>query len=469
MSPPIGGRLGGLLASAILVAATTGLVTFLQPHHLMPYALVVMAVAVGWGTGLAALAAVLSVAAYDYFYVPPLHSLAVSNRESGATLVVFLVTSVVVGELAARLRRAALTAGRVSEEQAALRRVATLVARAVPPDLMFAAVAEEVGALFGADATAIWRFEPDGDLTLVGGHGLEHLQPGWRGRPHPRLAVASVQASGRAARLDLGDSSARLACPIVVEDRVWGAIGVELRRHGLLEDTERRMAEFTELVATAIANAETRAALAASRARIVATADQVRSRLERDLHDGAQQRLVSLALELRTAQAALPPEAGEVVERLDGVAAGLTAALEELREMAAGIHPAVLAKGGLRPALRALARRCPLPVDLHLDVEGRLPEPVEVAAYYVVSEALTNVAKYAGASSARVEVEVRESRLCVGVSDDGVGGADLSRGSGLLGLKDRTEALGGTMLLRSPAGAGTSLQIELPLADHAPL
>jgi signal transduction histidine kinase len=225
------------------------------------------------------------------------------------------------------------------------------------------------------------------------------------------------------------------------------------------------MADFTELVATAISNAEAKAALTESRARIVAAADETRRRIERDLHDGAQQRLVSLALRLRAAQAAVPPELGQLAAELDRVAAGLTGALEELREIAHGIHPAVLAQGGLGPALRGLARRCPIPVDLTVRAEGRLPQQLEVSVYYVISEALANTAKHAHASTIIVAVEAFGDVLRVSVCDDGAGGADFTSGTGLVGLKDRVEALGGRISLDSPPGAGTALRAELPLAS----
>jgi signal transduction histidine kinase len=195
----------------------------------------------------------------------------------------------------------------------------------------------------------------------------------------------------------------------------------------------------------------------------VATADQTRRRIERDLHDGAQQRLVSLALELHAAQAAVPPELAELAADLDDVAAGLDGALKELREFARGIHPAILAEGGLGPALRTLARRCSVPVRLQVGMEGRLPERVEVTAYYVVAEALTNVAKHAGASVVEVEVDAEDGLVRLGVRDDGVGGADPARGSGLVGLKDRVEATGGSLRVDSRAGQGTRLLVELPI------
>jgi signal transduction histidine kinase len=234
------------------------------------------------------------------------------------------------------------------------------------------------------------------------------------------------------------------------------------RAEPLPADTEARLAEFTELVATAVANAESQAELTASRARIVATADSTRRRIERDLHDGAQQRLVALALQLRGAQATVPREAGELARRLERVATELTGVLEELREFARGIHPAVLAQGGLRPALKALARRSPVPVRLGLHVDGRLPEPLEVAVYYVVSEALTNAAKHAGATSVEVEVSAVDGLLHACVGDDGRGGARFTAGSGLVGLRDRVEALGGRLTLQATR-PGTRVEVVLPL------
>jgi signal transduction histidine kinase len=208
---------------------------------------------------------------------------------------------------------------------------------------------------------------------------------------------------------------------------------------------------------------ESRAELAASRARVVAAADQTRRRIERDLHDGIQQRLVSLGLELRAVQAGLPAELDWLRGELDKIVAGLGGAVEELRELSRGIHPAILSEGGLGPALKALARRSAVPVHVELPMETRLPEPVEVAAYYVVSEALANAAKHAGASAVHVEARTADGRLHLSVRDDGVGGAELGRGSGLVGLTDRVQALGGTITVRSPAGQGTTVRVELPI------
>ena len=364
-----------------------------------------------------------------------------------------------------------------AEEQAALRRVAVLVARAAPPEEVFAAVAAEAGRLLAADAALMSRYDTDA-ATIVGAWSSTGAPPAPLGT---RLSLGGrdlhtlVFQSGRPARIDdYGETSdaasdiARKAgvrsaagVPISVEGRLWGVVGIA-SGHELPPDTEVRLTGFTELVATAVANAEARAALTASRARIVAAADQTRRRIERDLHDGAQQRLVSLALQLREMHAALPG-AGELAQRLDGAVAEVNGVLEELREIAHGIHPAVLTEGGLARALRALARRSAVPVSLDVQVAGRLPEPVEIAAYYAVSEALTNVAKYAQATAAEVEVAVGDGVLRVCVRDDGQGGADVGRGSGLLGLKDRVEALGGRISLQSQAGTGTTMHIALPL------
>ena len=358
-----------------------------------------------------------------------------------------------------------------AEEQAALRRVATLVARGEPPAALFAAVAQEVSTLFNADLTGILRFEPDGEAVVMGTVG-HHGKPGARGKLPARTAAASVQRTGRAARIDADDPMAAdqsaVSTPIVVKGRLWGVIGVALHHGRLPPDTMQRMAGFTELAATAIANAEAHAELTASRARIVATADETRRRIEHDLHDGAQQRLVTLALRLRMAQAAVPAGLSDLSAELGRVSAGLTDTLDELREYARGIHPAILTERGLVPALKALARRSPVPVTLDVRAKARLPERIEVTAYYVVSEALTNVARHARASAVRVTVDAADGVVRLSVRDDGVGGADPAGGSGLVGLKDRVEAIGGTLTVQSRRAEGTRLVAELPVGAGPP-
>jgi signal transduction histidine kinase len=257
---------------------------------------------------------------------------------------------------------------------------------------------------------------------------------------------------------------ASVGCPIVVGGHLWGVIAASRKREEPFPpDTEAQLGEFTELVATAVANAEAHAELMASRARIVATADETRRRIERDLHDGAQQHLVSLALGLQGAAVSIPPQLDEVHQEITDVGAELDEVLSDLRELSRGIHPANLAEGGLGPALRNLARRSPVPVQLQLGMEGRLPERVEVAAYYVVAEALTNVARHANASLVQVELDTDDGLVRLDIRDDGVGGADPSRGSGLIGLRDRVEATGGTLGVESHPGQGTSLLVELPI------
>jgi signal transduction histidine kinase len=371
-----------------------------------------------------------------------------------------------------------------AEEQAALRRVATLVARGAPPHQVFAAVTEETGRLLGTDHAVTTRFNADRSRTLISSWSSTDtpLREGARAPLGGRNVHTLVFETGRAARIDdYANASglpaedgwavglrAAVAVPISIEGRLWGAMGVaSTQDEPLPADAEARLAGFTELAATALANAEAQAALTASRARIVAAADQTRRRVERDLHDGAQQRLVSLALRLRAAQATLPPEAEGMAELLDGAVADAVGLQEELREISHGLYPAVLAESGLRPALRALARRCAVPVRVDVQLAGRLAEPVEIAAYYAVFEALANVAKHARASAAEVEAAAEGGVLRVRVRDDGSGGADFSRGSGLTGVKDRVEAFGGQISLSSVPGAGTILDIALPLDDAA--
>jgi signal transduction histidine kinase len=366
-------------------------------------------------------------------------------------------------------------------EQAALRRVATLVARGAPPEEVLTAVTEEAGRLLDAHFATMNRYEPDGPITVVAAWDRtgRAVPTGTRWSLGGQNLHTMIFQNRRAARTDdhagvpgpVGETArelgirAAVAVPVSVEGRLWGVMLVASREEPLPAGTEAQLAGFTELAATAIANAEAQAALTASRARIVATADATRRRIERNLHDGAQQRLVSLTLNLRAAEAALPAGTGEVAQQLDEVAAGMDGVLEDLREIARGLHPAILTEGGLPPALKTLARRSPLPIDLDIQVDRRLPEPVEIAAYYTVCEALTNAAKHAHATTANIQVSERDGMLYVRVHDNGRGGADFGQGSGLVGLKDRAEALGGHLRLHSPPGAGTTLEITLPLDD----
>jgi signal transduction histidine kinase len=367
---------------------------------------------------------------------------------------------------------------RLADEQAALRRVATLVAEGLPPAELFSAVSEEVAALFGCGA-AVLRYDHDGPAIVFVGAARVGIPIGTRWEFREGMASAEVYETRRSARVDSMDWTAAsdpvataarrigvastVVSPIVVEGHLWGALSISSQVELLRSDSEERLEKFTELVATAIANAEYRAELAASRRRIVAASDEARRRIERDLHDGIQQRLVSLGLELRLAESSVPPELEETRTTIARVAHGLNLSLDELQEISRGIHPAILAEGGLRRALRTLARRCAVPVELCGEIDHRLPEPVEVAAYYIVSEALTNATKHANASRVDIEASTQDGSLGLSIRDDGIGGADPARGSGLVGLTDRVEALGGSIRVGSPPGDGTHITVELPL------
>jgi PAS domain S-box-containing protein len=374
--------------------------------------------------------------------------------------------------------RAALT--RLAEEQAALRRVATLVAQGVRPDEIFAAVSDEVGRLVGTDSATVMKFDDDGTGVIyvgVASKMSEAFPLGAHWAFTDGMASAEVYRTGRSARGGARDWSrmegpvaevhhrlgivSTVATPIVVEGRLWGAVAVQ-SQEPLPLDSDERLEKFGELLATAIANAEGKFELDASRRRIVEASDDARRRIERDLHDGTQQRLVALKLRLATMKQSAPT--GEVlVSELSRVESELASALDELREMSRGIHPSILSEGGLRPALRTLARRSTIPVALDVATGRRLVEPIEVAAYFVASEALTNATKHAQASRIDISLAPRDGILLLSIRDDGVGGADPSKGSGLVGLRDRVEALGGTITIESPPGAGTLLVVALPL------
>ncbi|MDT7651502.1 MAG: hypothetical protein QOI36_2908 [Pseudonocardiales bacterium] len=365
------------------------------------------------------------------------------------------------------------------ENQAALRRVATLVARGAPAAEVLSTVAAEVGRVLGAVATAIVRFDPDGLVTVVArtGEHRDQVAEGSRWKLEPPDVLATALATGQPATLHdysqipgpfaaemrgIGIQAA-IAIPIVVAARSWGALSIGTRDERFPLGADQRMASFTELVAVAVADAESAAELAASRARVVTASDEARRQIERDLHDGAQQRLVTLGLELSLLQSSAHPDLNELRSGIARISAELTEVLDELREMSRGIHPAILSEGGLGPALRALARRAAVLVDLDLQTQARFPGPVEVAAYYVVSEALTNMTKHADASYVTVLMEERYGTMRLSVQDDGVGGADPARGSGLVGIRDRVEALGGSFEVTSPVGEGTLIQVALPV------
>jgi signal transduction histidine kinase len=366
---------------------------------------------------------------------------------------------------------------RLADEQAALRRVATLVAQDVQASEVFSAVAHEVGTLLGTDFAGMVRFDDGALIVVVVASSDEELLPTRTRYNDDASASMAVYRTGRSARVDgrdwstvegvIGTTARRLgvvstvASPIVVGGSAWGALSVSSTDQPLPLDTEERLEKFSELVATAIANAEGKSELAASRRRIVAAADEARRRIERDLHDGIQQRLIALTFRARAMTRRPPAELPGLAAEL---AEGLKDASDELREVSRGIHPTILTEAGLGPALRALARRSNVPIDVDVKVDKRLPAPVEAAAYYIASEALTNVEKHAQASAVELIAAHDESALEIEVRDDGIGGVDAGRGSGILGLTDRVEALGGTISIISPPRGGTTLSVSLPSA-----
>ena len=367
----------------------------------------------------------------------------------------------------------------LAEEQAALSRVAVSVATGELPERLFDTVSEEVGRLFGARSAATVRYLDGEEASVIvggwdrdGGFDRKGVRVQFQGG-----AIARVHDSGRPERVDIDTVPpevragmkregvvSQVAAPIVVSGLLWGATSISIGPPDRFpSDAEQRLGKFTGLVAVALANAEAHEQLRASRARIVQAADAERRRLERNLHDGAQQRLVSLALALRLAQGKLPDDPAAATELLDRASEELAVGLEELRELARGIHPAILTDRGLAPALEALAQRATVPVEVNGLPNERLPGPIEAAAFYVVAESLTNVAKYASAQRARVDLARDDGLLVVEVSDDGVGGADSTTGSGLRGLTDRVEALGARLHVSSEQGRGTTAGAELPV------
>jgi PAS domain S-box-containing protein len=370
--------------------------------------------------------------------------------------------------------------GRLAQEQRALRRVATLVASEATPENVFTAVSDETARVLEVTASAVFRFEGDDTATVVGRHdrdGTGIFRVGDRIFADDKTAIGRARDARLPARIndyfaiDTGVAEmmreagyrSTVAAPIFVGGVPWGALAIAAAET-LPGDSEARLMGFCELVSLAVASAQAREDLQSSRARIVKAGDDQRRKLERNLHDGAQQRLVSLALTLRLARAKLDHEPDAIGPLLKGAAEELDKALGELRELARGLHPAALTEQGLSSALRALGERLPVSVTVD-ELHERLPEHLEATAYYIGSEALTNVAKHARASSARVTFAREGSVLRFEIVDDGRGGADPRDGTGILGLRDRAEAVGGTLFVISPPGRGTTVTATLPLSE----
>jgi signal transduction histidine kinase len=396
-------------------------------------------------------------------------------------IAVSAITSLLLAAVTAERTRAEAAQRALAGEQAALRRVATLVAGDARPSRVFEHVTEEVGRLLGLPGANVMQYDGVRRATVVGA---------WSEEGPPRFpvgigldvdgdtVVARVVRTGRPARVDYEEAGGKLAAavltagyrsavaaPVNLGGRIWGVLAVvSTSDEPLPEGIEQRLSDFADLVAQALANADAYEKLAASRARLVEVGDAERQRLERNLHDGAQQRLVSVALGLSMVAARLEKDPAAAREMLATAQTELSRGLDELRELARGIHPVVLTERGLGPALEALVARAPLPVELTEVPDQRLDAPVEAAAYYVVAEAVTNVAKYANASSATVTVGRSNGTATVTVTDDGVGGADPAAGSGLRGLAARVEALNGRLDVDSPRGGGTRITAQIPIA-----
>jgi len=490
----------GIVVAAVFITAETLLVHRLKqiapenPFGAL-FLLGVLVVSAGWGFRLAVATSLASVLVYVYFHLETSRSFIPMHARDALAVVIFLPVALLANLLAgqARLRAAESEQRRreaeashaatsaLAEQQAALRRVATLVARGVDQSEVYPAAVAELSRGLGIYNVALLRYETEEALVILATldeNGSSKMPIGERLSLDGDNVAAKILSTGAPARIDSFDGAAgrtaerirqlgmrsAVGAPVIVDGRLWGALVIASSQNEPMPgDTEAHIGDFADLIAIAISNAATRAELTASRARIVTAADQARRRFERDLHDGAQQRIVSLGLELRAVEAAMPAEQQQLRRQLSDVVDGLVGVGTELREISRGIHPAILSKGGLGPAIKTLARRSPVPVELDLNVDSRLPESVEVAAYYVVAEALTNAAKHAQASAVRVCAVATHDELQLSISDDGIGGAVAGAGSGLIGLKDRVEALAGRLRISSPARSGTTLTVVVPL------
>jgi signal transduction histidine kinase len=385
---------------------------------------------------------------------------------------------------------------RLADSEASLRRVATLAAEGATPEELLAAVAEEAARILGGAPVAVVRYEADDSFRVVAAHNDPVFEVGSSWPVEEASLAAAVREARAPVRFDdfadrrgivtdavraAGLASA-IGAPIVVDGEVWGMVrvGLRQRREALPVFTgwytsrmlsssvssgeiESGLASFTELVGTAISRAQAQSELIASRARIVEAGDEARRRIERDLHDGTQQRLVALTLHLQRLREDVPAEERATQDGLEQADRELKAVIDEVRELSRGVHPAQLEEGGLRPALRALARRSPIPVDVSIDVAERPSASVETAIYYVVSEALANAIKHSRATSVSVTVARDLGVVRATVADDGVGGAEAGGGSGLTGLSDRVHALAGLFSVVSPRGGGTTISVDLPI------
>jgi signal transduction histidine kinase len=476
-----------LLIGVVGIAVVSGAIALLKqavdPDSLTAlYLFAILPVAIRAGFVAAGVVAVGSYLTFAYFFGQPLHSFHLAESDTAAALTISLVTAYVVSGLARRAHARAQDAEhaqeearRLADEQHALRRVATLVAQEVSTDEVLEAVTREAGLQCNADLARMERFEPDGSVTAIAAWSREGAV-GDRFQLDGESIAARVRDSGLPARVDsfAGTSGpiarearaagirASVGCPIVVGGGIWGVIAAsKTGAEPFPPSTESRIADFTELAATAVANANARTDLLASRTRLLAAGDEARRELARDLHDGAQQRFVHAIITLKLAKRAFGDDDEAANGLVDEALEHAEEANVELRQLAHGILPSELSRGGLAAGVDALVSRMRLPVEVAVSVD-RLPRDVEASAYFVVAEALTNVAKHAQAQQAHVNARVDDGVLRIDVRDDGVGGASAD-GSGLLGIDDRVSALGGELHVESPPGAGTHIAATLPL------
>jgi signal transduction histidine kinase len=469
----VSGLLAPLAASVFLVPLRTGV-----ENTDVALILVAVVVAIAANTNRVAglLAAISAAAWFDFFFTRPYHRFDIAHRADFKTTSLLLVVGLVFTELAVRGQ----SRNRAVRVEAALRRVATLVARAAPPQAVFDAVCEETGRLIGATTVNLAHFTADNHNLTISGWSMRgvHVPTGTCLPLDGHTINALVQRTRAPGRVDsyervpgplairlreLGIAS-EVGAPVVLNGQVWGALIAGTDRSAPLpRHAELRLASFADLVATAISNATTHGELIASRARIVTAGDAARRRLARDLHDGVQQRLVSAVMSLQLADQQLGQDQAAARRLLREALDHARDGLNDIRELAAGMHPSILTNRGLHAAATSLAQRWPFPVDVRVH-DQRYPPHIEAAAYFIIAEALTNVAKHASASCACVRVESSAGYLAIDIEDDGVGGADPG-GGGLRGLRDRVEALGGVLQLESPSGRGTRLHATLALSD----
>jgi signal transduction histidine kinase len=473
----------GIVVAVGFLVAETAVVLFLgrvAPENAFGaiFLLGVLVVSAGWNFGLALATSIASTLVYLYFHMDGV----------AAALFVFLPLALLANVLAgqARLRaaeseRRRREADALARQQAALRRVATVVARGAEPAEVYPVAVAELARGLGVEHVTLLTFDADDHCVVTAAaevEGTPNLVVGERLSLDGDSVTVGVRDTGAPARIDdytgvPGSIAERLrglglhsgvGSPVTVDGSTRGALVVgSTGTAPLPPETEDRVCDFADLIGTAIGNAETRAQLQASRARVVTAADQARRGIERDLHDGAQQRIVSLGLGLRTLEASIPESDAALRKQVENLINGMADLYTELQELSRGIHPAILSKGGLGPALKTLSRRSVVPVGLKLEVNRRLPESIEVAAYYVVAESLVNVAKHAKASAVDVRAELGDHELRLDVVDDGVGGASTGGGSGLIGLRDRVEAVSGRLDVASRAGVGTTVTARIPV------